>query len=110
MLEGCINLNELDFPVVNTDLLKNTSRMFLGCTGLTSINLEGLNASNISYMDYMFSGCIYLTYLNIYNFDTLNQPDCFGIFEDVPKIKNITFNPLKTGSNFLDKINQVSFE
>ena len=110
MFEGCISLNEINFPYVEANLLRNTSRMFSGCSGLTSINLEKFCAREITSLDYMFSGCINLIYLNIYNLDTRNDPDCYGIFEDVPKIKNITYNPIKTGSNFLEKIKQVSFE
>ena len=110
MFDGCISLNEINFPFFTENLLKNTSGMFSGCSGLTSINLEGLTAKTIKNMNFMFSGCKNLIYLNIYNLDTTNEPVCVNIFQGVPKIINIIFNLLKTGGLLQNEIKKISFE
>ena len=84
--------------------------MFSGCSNITSINLEGISAKNISCMDFMFSGCKNLIYLNIYNLNTKNDPNCYQIFEGVPKKINIIFDILSTGVRIKKEIDGLSLE
>ena len=109
MFEGCISLNEIIFPFAIIDSIKNTSRMFFGCSNLKSINLQDLSAM-INCMDYMFYGCINLIYLDISNLYTKNEPDCFKIFEGVPKNINIIIDRGKLGVRIKKEIEKLSLE
>lgn len=118
----CRNLTTITgIEHLNTEEVKNMSRMFMDCEKLEAIDLSKFNTANVTVMSNMFSGCVKLTALDVSKFNTAKVTDMNDMFYwcsqltalDVSKFdtKNVTdmsgmFNHCKN----LTSLNLESFD
>ena len=95
MFENCFSLTSLEFPIYESQKLKNISYMFANCSSLKFINIHFLNTINVEDMSGLFYGCSSLSSLDLSNFKTS---------------KVINYNYMFTGCSSLTSINLELFE
>ena len=94
MLEGFINLKNVDLRGLDTSKVTDMSGMFKGCTGLTTSDsisgLDTLDTSKVTNMSEMFRGCTGLTTLDsISGLDTSEVTNMSGMFKGCTGLKEV---------------------
>ena len=83
---------------MNTENVKDMSRMFWACYALTSLDLSNFNTTKVTNMREMFYNCKKLTSLDLSNFTTTNVTNMGGMFSSCSALTSLDL------SNFYTKV------
>ena len=91
MFKGCIDIKNVTFKNVKTNIISDTSSMFEGCTSLSDIKFEDTNISDITNTSKMFKDCLSLNTIEIEDFSTDKVKDMSQMFDGCSNFNNTTF-------------------
>ena len=102
MLNGCSNLEKINFGKINTSSLQNMRDFFQFCSKLTSIDLSMFDTSKVTDMGMMFNRCSNLKYLDLSNFDLSNLNKVDYMFQSCSSLIYLNMRSFKL-NNAIDK-------
>lgn len=89
-------INGLEY--LNTENIKDMSKMFSVCKSLESVNLSKFNTTNVSNMQYMFYQCNNLANLDCSSFNTTNIVNMTSMFEECYTLTELNLSNFDTSS------------
>ena len=114
MFRNCVNLIEIEFPNVYSDLIEDISKMFYECKNIKRINLSKFEGKSNRDMSQMFYHCINLEFIDISNLNLANVENSIDIFEgvgqNITKTLIIEYNADKIDENIKSQIDNVTWK
>ena len=96
MFYNCIYLTTINNLNLITSEIIDFSEMFAQCEKLRYVNMTKLDTSKAKYLKNIFSGCISLTSVDFSNFNTSNVIDMSGLFSDCRNLETIDLSKFET--------------
>ena len=121
MLNGCMNLKEVDLTNFDTSRLQNIAYMFHDCKSLERIEWGDFDTGKVTNMSWMFYNCSSLETIDLSHFNTENMDFMSGVFAGCVNLKQldlsnfetsnvITMNEMFSGCERLEELDLSNFD
>lgn len=100
-----VNLENIDFALIDTKDLNNMQYMFKGDTNLKEIDISNFDTRNVTNMEGVFADCENLEkIIGIEDLSTLNVTNMAYLFSNLPKITELDLSNWQT-----NKVNNMNY-